>query len=219
VPRAVLWDLDGTLIDSRDYHWRAWRDTMQAEGVDFTETEFRESFGQRNEEILAGRLGPGAAADRIRRVGDAKEARYRTLLSREGIAPLPGAAGWVRTLHARGWRQAVASSAPRLNVEAVEAALGITDLMDAVVAAEDVDAGKPDPQVFLLAASRLDVPPARCVVVEDAAAGVEAARRAGMACIGVGGAEQADVSVGALTDLPGDVFDRLVREPRTDVGW
>lgn len=209
--RAVLWDLDGTLIDSRDYHWRAWRDTMHAENVEFTEADFRATFGQRNEEILAGRLGRDAGVDRIRRVGDAKEARYRELLRLEGIAPLPGAAEWVRTLHDQGWRQAVASSAPRLNVEAVEAALGLTDLMDAVVAAEDVEVGKPDPQVFLLAASRLDVPPARCVVVEDAAAGVEAARRAGMACIGVGNAGRADVSVRSLTDLPGDVFDRLVQ--------
>lgn len=207
----MLWDLDGTLVDSRDYHWRAWRDTMRAEGVDFTEADFRKTFGQRNEEILEGRLGPNTGADRIRRVGDAKEARYRALLSREGIAPLPGAAEWVRTLHDRGWRQAVASSAPRLNVEAVEAALGFTDLMDAVVAAEDVGAGKPDPEVFLLAASRLGVPPTRCVVVEDAAAGVEAARRAGMACIGVGNRGQADVSVPDLTDLPGDVFERLVQ--------
>ncbi|HET9986803.1 MAG TPA: HAD family phosphatase [Longimicrobiales bacterium] len=209
----MLWDLDGTLVDSRDYHWRSWQGVLEAEAVPITEADFLASFGQRNDAILGAWLGPGATPERIRRIGEAKEALYRELLAAEGIGPLEGAAEWVRLLNAVGWRQAIASSAPRLNVEAVVRALEFIGVIDAVVAAEDVHAGKPDPEVFLTAAARLGVPPARCVVVEDAAAGIEAARRAGMRSIGVGGAAlaAADVVVESLGALPPDTFDRLLR--------
>lgn len=209
--RAVLWDLDGTLADSTAFHWLSWKAALAPERVRITEADFLATFGQRNDEILRVWLGPTADPERIRRVGEQKEVGYRALLAAEGLAPLPGAAEWVRRLAAAGWRQAIASSAPRLNVEAMTRALEFTSLMDATVSAEDVSAGKPDPEVFLVAAERLDVPAARCVVVEDAAPGVEAARRAGMRVIGVGGGgRKADVAVKTLAELPADVFDRLL---------
>ena len=209
--RAVLWDLDGTLADSREQHWHSWLDALAREGVSITREQFLGTFGQRNDTILEGWLGADAGAERIRRIGDAKEVRYRELVARDGIEPLPGAAEWIRSLHASGWRQAIASSAPRLNVEVMRRALGFEALIEVIVAAEDVSRGKPDPEVFLRAAERLDVPPARCVVVEDAASGIEAARRAGMPNIGVGpGAVAAEVSVASLAELPDGVFDRLV---------
>lgn len=214
---AVLWDLDGTLVDSRSYHWRAWRATMEAESIPITEADFERTFGQRNDEILGGWLGPDAGPERIRRVGDAKEERYRELLAEGGIEPLPGAAEWIGWLHTAGWRQAIASSAPRLNVEAVRRALDFAHVVDAVVSAEDVSEGKPHPEVFLTAAARLGVAPGRCVVVEDAPAGIEAARRAGMRSIGVGGgALAADVAVASLDRLDRDVFDRLVADRAVD---
>jgi beta-phosphoglucomutase len=211
--RAVLWDLDGTLADSREFHWRAWRETMSAAGVEVTETQFLASFGQRNDTILSKWLGPEAAPDRIREIGHAKEALYRHFIQEEGIAPLPGAAEWVRRLERERWQQAIASSAPRLNVEVMARVLGFADAMGALVGAEDVQRGKPDPDVFLAAASKLGVPPDHCIVVEDAAAGVEAARRGGMRGIGIGGAELAgaDIIVRSLVDLPSDAFDRLIR--------
>lgn len=90
-------------------------------------------------------------------------------------------------------------------------AVGIASFFDAIVAAEDVTVGKPDPQVFLTAAARLGVPPSRCVVVEDAAAGIEAARAGGMRSIGVSATSTlpADVFVRSLEDLPADTFERL----------
>ncbi len=212
--RAVLWDLDGTLADSREFHWRAWRETMREAGVEITESQFLASFGQRNDAILSKWLGAQASADRIREIGEAKEALYRRFIQDEGIAPLPGAAEWVRRLGRAHWRQAIASSAPRLNVEVMTRVLGFQDSMGALVGAEDVQRGKPDPDVFLAAADKLGVAPERCVVVEDAAAGVEAARRGGMRSIGIGGAELAgaDVIVRSLVDLPADAFDRLIRD-------
>jgi HAD superfamily hydrolase (TIGR01509 family) len=125
---------------------------------------------------------------------------------------LPGAAAWVERLHRAGWRQAIASSAPAENVRVMLAALDLDRYFAAIVTAEDVSAGKPDPQVFLAAAAKLQVPPPACVVVEDAAAGVEAARRAGMKCVGVSQttALAADVFVRSLKELPADTFERLI---------
>jgi len=211
--RAVLWDLDGTLVDSEPYHWQAWYATMAAEGLAITREQFRATFGQRNDLIVAQWLGSDVAPDRARQIGDAKEARYRRLVRQAGLAPSPGAAEWVKRLQQEGWRQAIASSAPRRNVEVVLELLRFSDCFQATVAAEDVQRGKPDPQVFLLAASRLGAPPSRCIVVEDAAAGIEAARRAGMRSVGLsrtGAALPADLVVGCLTALPPDAFRGLL---------
>ena len=211
--RGVLWDLDGTLVDSGDYHWRSWRDTMRGEGVELSYQQFLDSFGQKNDRILSTWMGAAATEDVIRRIGDAKEALYREFAIAEGLAALPGAAAWVERLHAAGWKQAIASSAPKENVRVMLDVLKLDHYFDAIVSAEDVTAGKPDPQVFLAAAAKLHTPPASCVVVEDAAAGIEAAKRAGMKCVGVSTSSvlPADVFVKSLDDLDVDVFEQLVQ--------
>ena len=210
--KAVLWDLDGTLVDSSDHHWVAWRDTIGAEGLEITYAQFLESFGQKNDRIIRSWLGQETTDEVIQRIGDAKEAEYRRLALERGVTALPGAIEWVDRLRREGWRQAIASSAPRLNVEVMVQALALEPFIDGITSAEDVTAGKPDPQVFLAAASRLNVPPSRCIVVEDVAAGVEAARRAGMRCICVSrnASLNGDVSVSSLADLPADAFNRLL---------
>jgi len=214
-PRAALWDMDGTLLDSAEYHWLAWRDTLADENHPITYDEFVATFGQRNDTILRSYFGPDLADAEVGRIGDAKEERYRALVRERGVALLPGVRHWLERLHAEGWRQAIASSAPPANVQAIVAALDIGPFFDALVSAEDVQRGKPDPQVFLVAAERLAIPPARCVVVEDAPAGIEAAHRAGMHAIGVltsHAALQADIVVATLDELPEDAFDRLTRD-------
>ncbi|HEX5475354.1 MAG TPA: HAD family phosphatase [Vicinamibacterales bacterium] len=214
--RAVLWDLDGTLIDSEEFHWLSWRHALHADGVEISRAQFLASFGQRNDRILHAWLGEQAPADRVRRLGEAKEVEYRRLVETRGQTPLPGAADWLVRLHAAGWRQAIASSAPRLNVDVMLRVLSLTPYFDAIVSAEDVTMGKPDPQVFQAAAARLGVPPSHCVVVEDAAAGVEAARRAGMRSIGVNRTHtlDADLFARSLADLPPDAFDRILMDGR-----
>jgi beta-phosphoglucomutase len=210
--RGVLWDLDGTLVDSADYHWESWRSAMDAEGLAITHAQFLESFGQRNDRILRTWLGADADPARIERIADEKEREYRRLARQRGLTPLPGAADWLARLHAGGWRQAIASSAPRANVDVMLAALKLEPFFEAIVSAEDVTKGKPDPQVFLEAAKKLGAEPSRCVVVEDAAAGVEAARRAGMRSIGVSRTStlDADLFVRSLADLPRDAFTALL---------
>ena len=212
MPGAVLWDMDGTLVDSEEYHWLSWRDTMSGEGIPITRDQFVATFGQRNDSILPRWLGADASPDRIQRAGDAKEALYRRLVRANGLASLPGAAEWVRRLQQENWRQAVASSAPRANLDVVLEVIGLAGCFQAIVSAEDVTAGKPDPQVFLTAASRLETPTSRCIVVEDAAAGVEAARRAGMRSIGVNRkvALAADIAVSSLAGLAPDTFAKLL---------
>lgn len=212
--KGVLWDLDGTLVDSEEFHWLSWRDIMRAEGMELSYPQFLASFGQRNDRILTAWLGPDVDRARMQRIGDDKEAEYRRLVETHGLQPLPGAREWLARLRHGGWKQSIASSAPRLNAETMLRVLDLTDYLDAIVAAEDVTIGKPDPQVFLTAASRLGIPPARCVVVEDAAAGVEGARRGGMRSIGVikNGTLDADICVHSLADLAPDAFERLLAE-------
>ncbi len=212
--RAVIWDVDGTLVDSQEYHWLSWRDAMAGEGSPITYEQFLASFGLRNDRILRGWLGPETTDEVIRRIGDWKEGEFRRLAREGGLSPLPGAAEWVARLHGQGWKQAIGSSAPRLNLEAMLRVLKLDRFFDQVVSAEDVTRGKPDPQVFLTAAARLGVPPERCIVVEDAPLGVEGARRAGMRSIGVSrnATLPADLYVRSLADLPDDAFEKLVPE-------
>jgi len=212
--KAVLWDLDGTLVDSAEFHWQAWRDVMAEEGSPVTHDQFVQSFGKRNDLILTGWLGADADPERMRRLSDEKEARFRALVRAHGIEPLPGVREWVRRLHGEGWLQAIATSAPRLNLETMVDAMQMRPFFGATVAAEDVTHGKPDPEVFLVAALRLRADPPRSIVIEDAPIGIEAGRRAGMRTVGVSlmhTLPAADVYVGTLPELPPGTFDRLLQ--------
>ena len=211
--RAVLWDMDGTLVDSAEYHWQAWRDTMSREGSPITYEQFRATFGQRNDSILRQWLGEKATSELIQRIGDAKEALYRQHVRQQGISPLPGALEWIHLLHGQGWRQAIASAAPRANIETILDVLHASEYFETVVSAEDVHRGKPDPEVFLTAATKLGVAPKHCIVVEDAEHGIQAARAAGMKSIGVsqnGKPLPADIVVRSLDLLDKKAFDCLL---------
>ena len=215
LPKAVLWDMDGTLIDSAEYHWLTWRAALADLGVTLTREAFNGWFGSRNDRILSLYFGETLSAEDVRRIGESKESRYREMVRGEGIALLPGVGQWLARLRSAGWRQAVASSAPPANIDVLVEVLGLEDVFQATVSAEEVPEGKPAPDVFLRAAEKLGVPPGRCVVVEDAAVGVEAGRRGGMQTIGVQGPHSpaplaADVVTASLADLPADTFDRLI---------
>jgi beta-phosphoglucomutase len=212
VCRAVLWDLDGTLVDSSNHHFEAWRQTLAEEGMEISPERFVSTFGQRNDLVLRQFFGPDLPSAEIDRIAHAKESCFRDLVMSDGIAFLPGAERWLLALREAGWRQALATSAPRANVDAVLDALDAHDRFGAIVAAEDVTRGKPDPEVFQLAARQLRVADRCCIVVEDAPAGIEAAQRAGMPVVGVGDAARlsgADVHYSDLMTLPADLFERL----------
>ncbi|MBL8168583.1 MAG: HAD family phosphatase [Acidobacteria bacterium] len=209
--QAVIWDLDGTLIDSAAYHWQAWQAVMAAENFVISYEDYVADFGKRNDEILRGRLRPDLPEAEIARLSLMKEEHYRALVRRQGLELLPGAEVWLRQLQAAGWQQALGTSAPRGNIDAVFAALDIAPFFDAVMSSEEVKAGKPAPDVFLAAAAKMKVAPEACLVVEDAPAGVEAARRAGMKSLGVlttHNALQADWVFANLAEVPPDFFGR-----------
>lgn len=211
---GVLWDLDGTLIDSSELHYEAWADVMRELGRPLDRDVFAQSFGSRNDRILRELLRVPGSDEEIRSLGERKEERYRERVRTRGVPLLPGAASWLDRLGRAGWRQALATSAPRANIDATLEPLGLRDFFDAVVSADDVGRGKPDPLVFLSAAEQAGVAPARCVVVEDAPAGLLGARRAGMASIGVLSAHhatlEADLVVPSLEALPSGAFEALV---------
>jgi len=204
VIRAVLWDMDGVLVDTAPFHYRAWRELFAGLGKDLTDKEFRRTFGLRNDDILRVNLGD-MPRERLRKLGRRKEELFREAI-RGRVQPLPGAVALVRRLRASGVNTAVVSSAPRQNVETLLDALGLGDAFDTLVAEEDAERGKPDPQGYLLAAERLGERPEGCVVIEDAPGGVEAAKRAGMRCIGLAAGRepdalaQADLVVASLAD-------------------
>ena len=160
-------------------------------GCVFTERRFTESFGRTSREILADYWPVKLSPEQIAAADDRKEHLYR-LIVRDDFPEMPGARRLVRALHEAGFALAVGSSGPRANVEVVIEGLGAGDVFDATVCGEDVTRGKPDPEVFLTVADRLGVRPGRCVVVEDATAGVAAANRAGMLAIALTGTAPRD---------------------------
>lgn len=175
---AVVFDVDGVLTDSYAPHYQSWQRMFGEIGVEFTDEVFRGTFGRTNRDIFR-ELYPGQMSeDRARRLGNRKEEIYREIIS-ERFQPMPGAVGLIDALAAAGFKLAIGSSGPPANIALTLEKLGRPDSFSAIVSGADVTRGKPDPQVFVLAAERLGVPPARCAVVEDAPPGIEAANRAG----------------------------------------
>lgn len=181
--KAVLWDLDGVLVDTASFHFQAWQELSQSLGKSFADADFRRTFGLRNDAILRDILGELEPAE-AERLARKKEELYREKIGGR-VTAIPGAVGLLRRLQQRGSKMAIVSSTPRENVRVVLHSLGLEGLFDVVVAEEDAPRGKPDPQGFLLAAEKLGVAARECVVIEDAPGGVEAAKRAGMGCIGL----------------------------------
>lgn len=181
---AILWDLDGVIVDSAPFHYEAYRRVLGARGVVLSEERFRkELLGLRNEAILQTVLGQIGRSE-ARRLAAQKEAIFRRLL-RGRVRALPGSLPLLVRARQAGLRQAIVSSTPRRNIAAVLEELGAKDLLDALVGEEDAARGKPDPEGFLIAAGRLAVPPQACVVIEDAPQGVAAGKAAGMRVIAV----------------------------------
>src|SRR5262245_10296930 len=182
--RAVIWDVDGTLVDTAELHFRAWEELCRGLGRPFTRADFQATFGHRNPEIFQYLFGDRLGAAEVDSLGLRKEELYRAA-ARQGVELLPGARALMEALKAAGYRQALGTSAPLANVELILELTRARPLIDAVSSAEDTQRGKPDPQVFLVAAAKLGAEPRHCVVVEDAVAGVEAARAGGMKCVAV----------------------------------
>jgi beta-phosphoglucomutase len=220
-PPAIIWDVDGTLVDTAEQHFSAWSRLAAELNLPFTRADFAATFGMRNPEILRQLFFPDATDERCRELAERKEELYRASVREEGTQLLPGVAALLSGFAARGCPQAVGSSAPLGNLDLLLGATDIRRYFTAVVSGDDVSRGKPDPEVFLTAAARLGAAPERCVVFEDAVAGVEAARAGGMRCVAVTfvghhpaeklRAAGADLVVGSLADVTVEDVAALVR--------
>jgi len=203
--QAILWDMDGVIVMSGEYHYEAYRELFEEMGVPFSKEQyFDELFGVRNWTIIRTVAGDLPRAE-IERLAERKEEEFRRI-ARGKIEALPGAKEMIGRASEAGLKQAIVSSTPRANIDLVLHELGLTDAFGAIVGEEDAEKGKPDPEGFLVAAERLGVEPAACVVIEDAPAGIEAGNAGGMSTIGVATTRvperlsAADLVVGSLED-------------------
>jgi beta-phosphoglucomutase len=203
--RAVIWDLDGVILDSAEEHRRAWHRLAQDEGIAFTDADFWATFGKRNNDIIP-HYWPVTSAEHLQQLADRKETYFREFV-RETAAFLAGAEELMRGLHEAGFAQALASSTPIINIKLIDELLGLNRYLSALVSGETVAHGKPAPDIFLKAAQELGIPPGACVVIEDAVAGVQAAHAAAMSCIAVAGER----------DLPGLRTAELMVKDLTEV--
>ena len=200
--RAFIFDMDGTIVDNMAYHTRSWLEFFAQRGQVYeAEAFFRETAGAQGREILRARLGPDVSDEEIRALALEKDMLYREMYGPHRRA-IEGLERFLAGAHGRGVQLAVATSAPPLNIVFTLDELDLRRHFDTVVGAADVARGKPHPDVFLKAAEKLGVEPARCIVFEDAPMGVEAARRAGMRAVVI------------TTTLPADAFaefDNVIR--------
>lgn len=181
---AVVWDLDGVIADTGVYHYQAWRDVFKKRGVAYTRAEFMPYFGRRHDAIIKSVLGDRLPQKEIDAITEEKQQDYRRRVA-DHIQGLPGAVALIKSIYRHHISQAIASSAVPENIAIILGGLGIIGCFQAIVHGMEAKEGKPSPQVFVLAAEKLKVKPARCLVIEDAIAGVAAARSAGMKCLAV----------------------------------
>jgi len=181
---AVLFDLDGVIVDSKEAHFLAFKQFGEEVGYPFTRETFTHIFGMHNNEIFPIVFGHPLPQEEIDKLSVRKEAIVREMI-RGHVAALPGAKVLVRALREAGFHLAIGTSTPLANVELILGELGLQEEFQAIISAENVQEGKPHPQVFLLGAQALGIPPEHCVVIEDAVAGVQAAHNGGMKALAV----------------------------------
>jgi len=214
---GVIFDMDGVLIDSYHAHFESWRQMTAAEGLAITEEQFQSTFGRTSRESIRQLWGRELPDAKVAALDEEKERLFREIIGRKFPA-MPGAVELLEALCAAGFVIALGSSGPPPNVDLSLDRLGTRPLFAAVVTGQDVSRGKPDPQVFMIAAARLQIPPQRCAVVEDAAVGIEAARRADAAAIGLASTGRtrqqlraADLVVDRLAELSPKVIEDVIR--------
>ncbi|MFW9826042.1 MAG: HAD family hydrolase [Candidatus Thorarchaeota archaeon] len=179
---CVIFDMDGVLADTSSIHFESWVKLAEEIGITFTKSFFERTFGQQSPSIVRELVGQEADELLIRNWANLKEYYYRDMVKGK-LRPLPGVLKIISQLKALGFKLAVGSSGPSENVELLLVTLQIKHNFDVVITAKEVQNGKPEPDVFIMAAKALNLPPENCIVIEDAPVGIKAARAAGMNCI------------------------------------
>jgi beta-phosphoglucomutase len=217
---AVIFDMDGVLVDSYQAHFESWRRLADQHGYEMAPDQFAATFGRTSREIIRLLWGGGdLSTERVAELDDDKEALYREII-RQQFPAMDGAIELIDSLDEAGFLLAVGSSGPPENLAVVMEKLDRSDRFAAMVTATDVTRGKPDPQVFLIAAEKMSVLPERCLVVEDAPPGIAAAKAAGMKSVGLVSTGRshaelaaADLVVDSLRELSPLILARLIGSP------
>jgi HAD superfamily hydrolase (TIGR01509 family) len=203
--QAVIFDLDGVIVDSEPYSMQALIDVLRQYGIEPTEDDLRRSYGRRVRDDFVDYFARyGVTADVDIAIAH-KHARYYHLAAGH-LQPFPGVMALLKRLRDHGCRLALASSGDRVKVAFGIQALQLNSIFELVITGDDVSHSKPAPEIYLTAAQRIGVSPAECIAIEDAPAGVEAVKRAGMRCIAVTNSvlreqlHQADLIVDSLAD-------------------
>lgn len=174
--------MDGVLADTGPIHFESWIKLGREIGIEFTRKFFEQTFGQQSPTITRKLVGPEADEALIEEWANLKEKYYREMV-KDKLEPLPGVLKILSDLKSEGFKLAVGSSGPSENVELLLTSLKIKQYFDVIITAAEVKKGKPEPDVFLIAAKVLNVNTENCIVIEDAPVGIEAAKRAGMVSI------------------------------------
>lgn len=212
---GALFDWDGVVIDSSSQHERSWEMLADEVGQSLPPDHFVRGFGMKNQVIIPKILQWAEDPGEIHRLSLRKETLYREIIAREGITPLPGVKSLLQILNEKAVPCSVASSTHRENIEVIFDAIGLRPYFQAVVTAEDVSHGKPDPEVFLKAAEKIGREPQNCVVFEDAHVGIEAGLAAGAKVIavattnGISELGAADMAVHSLQEVSWERFSEL----------
>ncbi len=181
---AVLFDLDGVVIDTTELHYRVWTEFARERGHTPTRAELLATNGRRADETIRAWLGSAEFDDQtLATLTAARETHFNRLLASEPISQVAGVKAFVAALIAARIPRAVATSAVPANARLSLARVGMEETFDAVITAADVRNGKPDPEPYLKAAAKLNVPATRCLVIEDSISGIKAAKAAGARCL------------------------------------
>jgi beta-phosphoglucomutase family hydrolase len=212
--RGVLWDMDGVLVDTGEFHYQSWSNTLLLHDIPFSRELFQETFGMNNRGVLKKLLGHEPDQAFQNTISSQKEKIFRESIQGK-VRPLPGVVETLSFLKSKGIRQAIASSAPQENIDLLVDALNLRDSFDALVSGATL-LGKPAPDIFLASAKALGIPPHNCLVIEDAVPGVEAAKQAGMLCLAVTNTNpaeklhQADYIVDSLLQVEPGFLEKLL---------
>lgn len=214
---AVLFDMDGVVADNMPLHRAVWTDFARAQGLSPTEAEIRALDGRRARDIIRSLLGAHLDDETVERLAKQREVMYRERLGSATVHPVAGVEEMLAMLRRHGIPRVLATSAVPGNAKVILDRLGLHEAFDAVVTAADVTHGKPHPEVYLTAASRVGVAAANCLVAEDALPGLAAGRAAGAALLGIATSEdEASLQAAGASwvardfyDLPRDLLDRL----------
>lgn len=214
-PKGIIWDMDGVLVDTTLHHYQSWLEILTGIRDDFSWEEFASSFGMRNDLIIPKVFGKEFRKEELTSIDEKKEATFRRL-AKGKLKPLNGLVDLLKILEKDGFRMAVASSGAPENVNMVINECNLMPFFSALTNGSEVKHSKPDPEIFLLASKKLHVSPSQCIVVEDAPAGIQGAKNAGMKCVAITSThkrdslKKADIIVDKYEQLNPKIFNELL---------